>query len=340
MIVSSEQRWVFGLQHYTFLLTKLRNLNIAQIEEIPDFVLNCVKKTKNDINVDYSRLDPELDNALMPFQREAVEFGVERNGRCLLGDDMGLGKTFQALGIANYYKENWPLLISTTKSMKTKWEDTIHQYLPSIPYIKIQILNCSNEIVPEEIDIVITNHNLLSPAINQLKNKRFGVIIIDESHLLKKYKGKSSSAAQELCKIAKRCILLTGTPALSRPNELYTQLSFIDDRFFGNFFQFSKRYCDGKQGAFGWDSSGTSNLRELNIILRHKFMIRRLKDDILQQLPKKEQHVVELNVKNVDETCLTQLQHQYVNCKKDNQKQVILLQYFSETARIKINAVR
>lgn len=45
-------------------------------------------------------------------------FGIDKKGRCLIGDDMGLGKTFQALAIANYYKEDWPLLIVTTATMK------------------------------------------------------------------------------------------------------------------------------------------------------------------------------------------------------------------------------
>lgn len=49
---------------------------------------------------------------------ESCSFGIDKNGRCLIADDMGLGKTFQALGIANYYIEDWPLLIVTTSSMK------------------------------------------------------------------------------------------------------------------------------------------------------------------------------------------------------------------------------
>lgn len=65
-----------------------------------------------------------------------------------------------------------------------------------------------------------------------------------------------------------------GTPALSRPAELFCQLNLLDSKFFGGFREYSKRYCAGKESAFGWDSSGSSNLDELNIILRRKFMIR------------------------------------------------------------------
>jgi SWI/SNF-related matrix-associated actin-dependent regulator 1 of chromatin subfamily A len=45
-------------------------------------------------------------------------FGISKNGRCLLADDMGLGKTIQSLGIAHYYKEDWPLLIVSPSSVR------------------------------------------------------------------------------------------------------------------------------------------------------------------------------------------------------------------------------
>lgn len=65
-----------------------------------------------------------------------------------------------------------------------------------------------------------------------------------------------------------------GTPALSRPSELYCQLNLIDNKFFENFKEYGLRYCAGKQTTFGFDCSGQSNLQELNIVLRRKFMIR------------------------------------------------------------------
>lgn len=69
-------------------------------------------------------------------------------------------------------------------------------------------------------------------------------------------------------------MIVLGTPALSRPAELFSQLSLIDKKFFGSFKEYSTRYCAGKEGTFGWDSSGSSNLEELNIILQRRFMIR------------------------------------------------------------------
>lgn len=104
--------------------------------------------------------------------------------------------------------------------------------------------------------------------------------------MLKNVKAKSTAAAITLSKKAKRVVLLTGTPALSRPSELFTQLQIIDPKFF-TFKEYSLRYCAAKQTNFGWDSTGQSNLHELNVVLSRKFMIRRTKQQVLSELAEK-----------------------------------------------------
>ena len=118
---------------------------------------------------------------------------------------------------------------------------------------------------------------------------------------------------------AARAILLSGTPALSRPSELFTQISAVNPKLFTNFVQYGKRYCAGIQVAcpatgvtraldgvltgrwrpflcaqrpFGWDFSGGSNLRELQVVLEGNVLIRRLKADVLKQLPPKRRQQV------------------------------------------------
>lgn len=61
--------------------------------------------------------------------------------------------------------------------------------------------------------------------------------------------------------------------------------------FFDSRKDFGVRYCNGHQGRFGWDFSGCSNMEELNLVLREKFLIRRLKSDVLTQLPAKIRYV-------------------------------------------------
>ena len=103
---------------------------------------------------------------------------------------------------------------------------------------------------------------------------------------------------------AKKKIYLTGTPIVNRPVEIQPVLASIAPKEFGNFFKFAMRFCDGNQTPYGWDFSGASNLGELQETLRSTCMVRRLKQDVLKELPAKRRAVVEIpangNSKHVD----------------------------------------
>ncbi|KAL1496993.1 hypothetical protein ABEB36_008027 [Hypothenemus hampei] len=293
--------------------------------------------------VDISQIDPNLFETLLPFQLEGLQFGIQREGRCLIADDMGLGKTFQALGIMVYYKNDWPLLIVTTASMKNVWEETIFKHIPSVSIMEVQYMVSSKDFIGNS-SVLIVSYDLMSRCVDKLLQRGFGCIIIDESHNLKNYKTKVTQAAIKLCKMVKRVVLLSGTPAMSRPKELYSQLCLIDERFFGSFFEFAKRYCDMQQTVFGLNSSGQSNLQELEFVLKKKFMIRRKKEDVLGSLPDKTQEIIKLDVKLKDlkkeeKERLDVLSSQYEETKKAADKQTILLHFFCETAKIKLAAV-
>jgi len=69
-------------------------------------------------------------------------------------------------------------------------------------------------------------------------------------------------------------ILLSGTPALSRPLELYSQIRLVDSSLFPYFNDFGMRYCNGKKvffgGREGFDFSGSSNMDELQIVMKER----------------------------------------------------------------------
>ena len=99
-----------------------------------------------------------------------------------------------------------------------------------------------------------------------------------------------------MLKRARRCILLSGTPALSRPEELFTQIHAVDPTTYGDFRKFAKRYCEAHMTAFGLDTSGASNLQELHRKLQ-RLMVRRLKRNVLPQLPEKRRQRVAVEIK-------------------------------------------
>lgn len=156
----------------------------------------------------------------------------------MICDEMGLGKTYQALAIADYFKEDWPLLICTTASTRDAWAKHITELLPSVPVHCIQLLTNNNMYVVDA-KILITSYNMMERHMDKLMERKFGCVIYDESHTLKNGKAKCTAVAKRLADQAKRVILLSGTPALSRPLELFTQIQLVDSRFM-NFMEYSK----------------------------------------------------------------------------------------------------
>lgn len=107
--------------------------------------------------------------------------------------------------------------------------------------------------------------------------------------------GKPALPAREAVQAA-RCVFLTGTPILNRPIELFPIVERLDPKGLGaSFFGFGKRYCAASQTSFGWDFSGASNLEELQSRLRGSIMVRRLKNDVLKELPPKRRQLMPLD---------------------------------------------
>ncbi|ELK30495.1 SWI/SNF-related matrix-associated actin-dependent regulator of chromatin subfamily A-like protein 1 [Myotis davidii] len=207
---------------------------------------------------DLSRVDPKLVSSLLPFQRAGVNFAIAKGGRLLLADDMGLGKTIQAICIAAFYRKEWPLLVVVPSSVRFTWEQAFLQWLPSLnPELINVVVTGKDRLTTGLVNIV--SFDLLSKLEKQLKTP-FKVVIIDvtlftyvtvsfqdESHFLKNIKTARCRAAMPLLKMAKRVILLSGTPAMSRPAELYTQIIAVKPTFFPQFHAFGLRYCDAKR---------------------------------------------------------------------------------------------
>ncbi|KAL3273129.1 hypothetical protein HHI36_014583 [Cryptolaemus montrouzieri] len=188
---ANTKQWSFQLQEYEIVLAKLNALKgHLDVVKIPQFVLKCLRSPVHDLSkIDLSPIEPELRNSLMPFQREGVAYGIDKGGRCLIADDMGLGKTFQALGIASYYRKEWPLLIVTTASMKNTWEETIRQYLPSISLMHLQYMVSTKDFI-NDAKVLILSHDMLTRAVDKLIEKKFGVLILMNLILLKILKQK------------------------------------------------------------------------------------------------------------------------------------------------------
>ncbi|KKK73326.1 hypothetical protein LCGC14_2894960, partial [marine sediment metagenome] len=123
----------------------------------------------------------------------------------------------------------------------------------------------------------------------------WNILVVDECHKVKNNKALRSRAVKAIK--AKQRLYLTGTPIVNRPVELWPIVSVLDPATFSDFFPFALRYCNARKNSYGkWDFGGASNLDELQDKLRASIMVRRLKKDVLSELPPKRRQVIEIPV--------------------------------------------
>lgn len=344
------RKWNFLLEEHNKLIERVRCLPQVQLNPLPKTLTlafaSQLEKTSlcptADIpEADLSRVDPKLVSSLLPFQRAGVNFAIAKGGRLLLADDMGLGKTIQAICIAAFYRKEWPLLVVVPSSVRFTWEQAFLQWLPSLSPENINVVVTGKDRLTAGL-VNIVSFDLLSKLEKQLKT-HFKVVIIDESHFLKNTKTARCRAAVPLLKIAKRVILLSGTPAMSRPAELYTQIIAVKPTFFPQFHAFGLRYCDAKRHAWGWDYSGSSNLGELKLLLEEAVMLRRLKSDVLAQLPAKQRKMVVFAPGQINAKARTSLdaaaKEMTTKGKSKGQQREALILFFNRTAEAKIPSI-
>lgn len=343
-----KKKWSFKLSEYSSLMSMVRNLKpTVDIEPLPQGILTAFttqfigeSPLREIPTADLSRVEQSLVNSLMSFQREGVNFGISKNGRVLIADDMGLGKTIQAICLACYYRNEWPLLVVVPSSIRFDWQQHFRKYVPALDPQSINVVVTGTESCTSG-QVNIISYDIMAKNGRILKEKRFQVVIMDECHLLKNYKTARCKAAMPILQNARRVILLSGTPALSRPNELFTQIIAVCPSLF-KFHDFGVRYCDGKQMPWGWDYTGSSNMEELQLLLEEKVMIRRLKKDVMKELPDKIRQMVLLDPNSVKITKDLKSASKMLSSLNFKKQEVRshLLEFFHKSGTAKIKAMK
>jgi SWI/SNF-related matrix-associated actin-dependent regulator 1 of chromatin subfamily A len=142
-----------------------------------------------------------------------------------------------------------------------------------------------------------------------LVNRRWDLVIVDEAHYFKDFGSKRTQVLFGSPRRghpgvqSQRRLTLTGTPIPNRTKELFPILNWLQPRKWGTKQAFEKRYCGGFYDEgwswSAWVADGASNLDELAENLRSTVMVRRLKADVLPQLPAKRRSVVLLNARDI-----------------------------------------
>lgn len=255
---------------------------------------------------------------LYDFQKETINYLVNKGCRGLMSLDMGLGKSATTISLLNSVQETLPALIIVPASLKYNWQNEIEKF----SYKKLKVYIFTNKSTDEDFkkryDIYIINYDIVKKWIGWLSAKtqlaprarvqgeaqgkldfQFKTIVLDEGHYIKNSKTQRSKAIMTLAKGIDKRIILTGTPILNRPIEAHNLISFINPKLFPNKLKFAMRYCRAYKrriaGRLIWDMSGSSNEQELNKILKEEMMIRFMKKDVLKDLPDKTRTIINLD---------------------------------------------
>ena len=237
-----------------------------------------------------------LDGELKPFQRAGVSYLLAQR-RAFLADEQGLGKTIEALATLEADRA-YPAVVVCPASLKLNWLRELERWLPDRsvqalvgtgPGRPTAALSC----MAARAEITVVNYDIVAARLGELRSLEPRALVLDESHYCKNAAAKRTQAVGRLSAVIPQdglVLALTGTPVMNRPAELISQLRILGRLGdFGSGAQFGKRF------------RGPDAHLRLHWHLRSRCFVRRLKADVLPQLPAKRRAIVPVELDNEPE---------------------------------------
>jgi len=228
-----------------------------------------------------------LGGDLAPFQWAAVRYALEAK-RTFLADEQGLGKTVEALATLEA-ADAFPAIVVCPASMKLVWQRETQKWLP---HRSVTVVTGRGGTI-EHADVTIINYEIAAARREVLARRRPLALVADESHYCKNPQAKRTQAVRRLAESVPDSglrLALTGTPVMNHADELIPQLRLIG------------RLADFGSGAsFSRQFEGELSEERLHWHLRRHCFVRRLKSEVLPQLPAKRQVVVPVALNNESE---------------------------------------
>ena len=228
----------------------------------------------------------------------------------ILADDMGLGKTLQVIALLTaFYQEKTeqkaagnegsgselplPSLIVCPASLVYNWGQEFARFSPGIRVLLIagtakerqeQLEEQMRMEASERAQVIITSYDLLKRDRAAYLGRTFEYEIIDEAQVIKNAKTQGAKAVKEISANAR--FALTGTPVENRLSELWSIFDFLMPGFLYSYRKFRERY--ELPIVKNQDPEALTALRRMT----GPFVLRRLKKDVLRELPTKEERIV------------------------------------------------
>lgn len=229
-----------------------------------------------------------MKTELYPFQKEGVaqmERFLAKGTGVLLADAPGLGKTIQALTVLANHPEWRPAVIVCPASIKGGWERQASQHLG----MRVTVLGSRSpenyQIPPARNEVFCINYDVLSAWADWLIARNPKVVVADECHFAGNKQAQRTKALKKLVSAAGRLIAISGTPMTNNPVELWPVLNMIDPEEWNSFHGFTVQFTHRRRTPWGWDYKRPKDLDCLHERLTEGCMVRRLKSEVLKDLP-------------------------------------------------------
>lgn len=244
-----------------------------------------------------------------PYQLAGVEYALARD-HCLLGDEMGLGKSAQAVMIGNAIGAGRTLVVCPA-SLRLNWEREIWMWSTIENVLTYPVLKAKDGVSTQAHYVIVSYDLLRNPGIlGAIMDLRWDHLILDEAHALKDVKGNARTkvicAPDLIPSVVGRITMASGTILPNQPIEAYNSIRLLNwdaiDRaslqdFRENYYALGggmvrSPVYDPKIGAMvskvHWSEevrNVPTNLADLQFRMRKNIMVRRLKQDVLKDLP-------------------------------------------------------
>jgi superfamily II DNA or RNA helicase len=231
---------------------------------------------------------PPITGTLRPYQRDGLkwlQYLYEHGLGGCLADDMGLGKTVQTIALLAriYPQKKTPSLLVMPRSLLFNWQRELETFCPALRH---QIYHGADRDLDSAMqgDLVLTTYGMLRSNIESFVKRRFLYLILDESQAIKNSDTQTAKAVLMLK--AKHRLALSGTPIENNLGELYSLFRFLNPTMFGSAAEFNRDYAIPIHQHDDRDAA-----RELRKKI-YPFILRRLKRDVLKDLPEKVEQVL------------------------------------------------
>lgn len=246
-----------------------------------------VRNFKSVAESDYA-VPAELGGILRPYQKVGFQWlkTLESSGfGGILADEMGLGKTVQVIAYfatLDRQQTKYPSLVVCPASLILNWGEELARFAPGLQVALVMGTAAERKKQIEtagEVDVWVTSYELLRQDIAQYQMLQFYCCVLDEGQHIKNQSTQVSKAVKQIN--CRQRFVLTGTPIENRLSELWNLFDFLMPGYLFSHSAFVEKL--EKPIVKSKDTEASQQLRRLV----QPFMLRRLKKDVLKELPQK-----------------------------------------------------